>query len=472
MKTSALLLLAALSVVPLAAEDAPPPAQEPAAAPEQSAAPEQTQEEKMKTALAAALEQIAAEQSDDFYPAVCAVLDAGGTEADYARLLREAAKEGAPAAQLRVAHENLEKLVVRGGDAVMADEAVRAAKLLAEAAKKGYVPALMEQSRMAGAGIGRQPSEKEAMRLLVEACKAGSVRARAAYLLVSGRLNEGDWEAPEVASELEKKNFYLEEIIATLYGADERALSWYEKAAEHGSARAAYVLSQGFEESIPEPRAAAYLKQAAESHLPEALAAIAVLELNGDGQLLPVDPEKGVRHLQEALLLGYQPVAVTLASRYMNEPDRYSPERIYALYQDAAALGDARAMVAAAYCLATGRGCEADAAKGTEQLRSLALGGMPYASMALADLYFNGVGGEPDVRSAVNALGEAAAAGLPQVYTLMAALTALGTEQTPADPRRAESFLRMAEDNHEQSPREVYQSLLTEKSWHFLPPAR
>lgn len=420
----------------------------------------------------AALAHMAQENSEDLYPVVAAVLDAGGDEADFAAFMRAEAKAGAPAAQHWLAQTELEKLVAKGGDAVMADEAVSAVKALESAAKAGYVPALLVQSHMAGSGIGRRPSEKEGLRLLTEACKAGSVRARAAYLLVSGRLNAADWSVPEVASELEKNNFYLEEIIASLYGADEQARTWYEKAAEHGSGRAAYVLSQTFEDAIPEDKAAAYLKLAAERHLPEALAAVGMLEINGDGQLFPVNPTQGKRHLQESLLLGYQPAAVTLASLYLNEPDRHSAESILALYKNAAELGDARAMVAYAYCIATGRGCEADAAKGREMLKTLAFNGMPYASMALADVYFNGVGADPDVRAAVNALGEAAAAGVPQCYTLMAALTAMGTSVTKGDERRAESFLRMAEENHEQTPRELYQSLLAEKEWHFLAPQK
>lgn len=418
-----------------------------------------------------ALAQIAKDNSEDLYPAVAAVLEAGGRVEDFEPFMRAAAKEGAPAAQLWVAQTELEKLVAKGGDAVAADEAVRACKALEAAAKAGYVPALLVQSHMAGAGIGRRPSEKEGLRLLTEACKGGSVRARAAYLLVSGRLNAGDWTLPEVASELEKNNYFLEEIIASLYGAEDEARTWYEKAAEHGSARAAYVLSQTYEDSIPEDKAAAYLKLAAERHLPEALAAVGMLEINGDGVLFPVNREQGMRKLQAALLLGYQPAAVTLASLYMAEPDTYSAESILALYKNAAEQGDARAMVAYAYCIATGRGCEADAAKGREKLKTLAFNGMPYASMALADLYFNGVGEAPDVRAAVNALGEAASAGVPQCYTLMAALTALGTETTKGDERRAESFLRMAEENHEPSPRELYQTLLADKGWHFLPPA-
>lgn len=445
-----------------------------ASLPAGSAAPEGVSAVAEKeTALAAALEKVAAENGEDLYPVVAAVLDAGGTEADFAELMRAAAKKGAPVAQLWYAHQNLEKLVARGGDAVEADEAVRAAKMLSEASKKGYVPAYMEQSRMAGAGIGRQPSEKEAMRLLTEAVKAGSVRARAAYLLVSGRLNAGDWSLPEVASELEKGNFYLEEIIASLYGADEQsAYEWYVKAAEHGSPRAAYVLSQTFENMVNEERAAAYLKQAAAAHMPEALAAVAMLELNGDGLIVPVNPEQGTRHLQESLLLGYQPAAVTLASLYMADPARYSAERIYGIFRDAAELGDARAMVAQAYCMATGRGCEPDAEKGRARLKTLATNGMPYACMALADLWYNGIGAEPDVREAVNALGEAAAAGVPGCYTLMAAMTAIGTEKTPADARRAESFLKMAEENGEVGAREAFLSLTEKKEWHFLPPAQ
>lgn len=419
-----------------------------------------------------ALAQIARDNSEDLYPAAAAVLDAGGTEADFETLMRAEAKAGAPAALLWLAHAELEKLVTKGSDAVASDEAVAATKALAAAVKAGYIPALLEQSHLAGAGIGRRPSEKEGLRLLAEACKAGSVRARAAYLLVSGRLDAGDWTVPEVASELEKKNFYLEELIAGLYGAEPQAREWYEKAAEHGSARAAYVLSQTFEEDIPEDRAAEYLKLAADRHLPEALAAVGMLEVSGDGKLFPVNREQGIRRLREALMLGYLPVAVTLASQYMTEPETYGPDVVLTLYRNAAEHGDARAMVAHAYCLATGRGCEPDAAKGREMLRTLALNGMPYAFMALADLDFNGVGQGADVRAAVNALGEAASAGVPQCYTLMAALTAIGTETTKGDERRAESYLRMAEENKEQAPRELYRTLLEEKEWHFLPPLK
>ena len=51
-------------------------------------------------ALRAALQMMAEQGTDDYYPAVQAVLDAGGTEQDYLRLMAEAAAAGAPAAQL------------------------------------------------------------------------------------------------------------------------------------------------------------------------------------------------------------------------------------------------------------------------------------------------------------------------------------------------------------------------------------
>ncbi|MGN0828907.1 MAG: tetratricopeptide repeat protein [Akkermansia sp.] len=453
-----LLMVVLLCALPLSAEEAgaaPLPA-----APVPDAA----------AALRAALQMMAEQGADDYYPAVQAVLDAGGTEQDYLRLMTEAAAAGAPAAQLWRAQQ-LADYAMSG---TAAGEAVQEARqLLAAAADAGYAPAMLELAAYTASGLGGRANEREAMRLLTEACKAGSVRARAAYLLMSGRLSKENLTAPEVVSELRNNNVYLEEILAALSESEqpEVARSWWEKADAHGSAKAPYFLAQSGDGAFGEPRAQELLRRAAERHWPEALAVLGAWESSGQGETNPPDGARGMRHLQEAVMLGYQEAAVTLAALFLREPQSYPAERVTALYAEAAARGFDRAMVAHAYCLAVGRGCPPEPERGMARLRKLAEQGVLYAHVALADLYFNGRGTEPDLRRAVDALGEAAAGGLPQAYTLMAVLTRLGNASTPPDPERARLYLRMAAEQGEPADEALVEELVAAGAWHFLPPA-
>ncbi|MGN0864777.1 MAG: tetratricopeptide repeat protein [Akkermansia sp.] len=454
-----LLMAALLCALPLSAEEAgaaPLPA-----APVPDAA----------AALRAALQTMAEQGADDYYPAVQAVLDAGGTEQDYLRLMAEAAAAGAPAAQVWRARQ-LSDYAMTG--AVPSEAVQEARQLLATAAAAGYAPAMLELAAYTASGLGGRANEREAMRLLAEACKAGSVRARAAYLLMSGRLSKENLAAPEVVSELRNNNVYLEEILAALSESEqpETARSWWEKADAHGSAKAPYYLAQSADAALGEPQAEAMIRRSAERHWPEALAVLGAWESSGRGAAEPPDVPRGTRHLQEAVMLGYQEAAVSLAALFLREPQTYPAERVTALYAEAAARGFDRAMVAHAYCLAAGRGCPAEPERGTARLRELAEQGILYAHVALADLYFNGRGTEPDLRRAVDALGEAAALGLPQAYTLMAVLTQLGNASTPPDPERARLYLRMAAEQGDAAESEaLFAELVAAGAWHFLPPA-
>jgi len=73
---------------------------------------------------------------------------------------------------------------------------------------------------------------------------------------------------------------------------------------------------------------------------------------------------------------------------------------------------------------------------------------------------------------AVNYLGEADAAGVPNAYVLMAALTQLGNAAAAPDSRRAELYLKMAAERGEQNPRQLFDAMIQQKEWHFLPPVR
>ncbi len=416
-------------------------------------------------ALESAFAGILESQSEDLYPLALAVLDSGGMEADFFNLMNQAAEAGNPVAQKWSAQMLMQSVPLTQAELGTASNAVKARALMKSAADAGYVPAQVEMARYVGSGVGAPADESEGLRYLMMACKTGSARARAAYLLLTGRLDAGKFDAPEILSELNKNNFYLEEVIASLCGDSPEALEWLEKASAHGSPTAAFLSGQ-MKVQTDEAASLKLLKLAADRHLPEALASQGMMSLS-NGQ-----DEEGIRHLQLAFMLGYAPAAATLAAQYNNRPETYGAERVYALYKLGAQLHDPRAQVACAYCLATGRGCIPAAEQGAEQLMRLADAGNPYAHVALADLYFNGIGVPVDMMKAINALGEADAAGVPNAYVLMAVLTHLGNAAAAPDARRAELYLRMAVERGAVGAQQVFDSLVKEKSWHFLPPVR
>ncbi|MBQ3142997.1 MAG: sel1 repeat family protein [Akkermansia sp.] len=425
----------------------------------------QNMEQSTESAFSAALTQVLQSQSEDLYSVAVAVLQSGGTEADFFRLMNQACDAANPVAQKWKAQLLLQSVAAAQADLLTSPDAMRARELMKAAAEAGYVPAQVEMARYAGIGVGAAASESEGLRYLMQACRSGSSRARAAYLLLSGRLNTGKFDAPEIASELGKNNYHLEEVIASLYGDSAEALEWLEKASAHGSPSAAFMLGQSKLQS-DEAAALALLKLSAERHLPEALATHGVIQMSQQ------QGKEGLQNLQLAFMLGYTPAASTLAAQFILQAETYSPERVFELYRLGDALQDARSSVAYAYCLVTGRGCSAAQEKGVEMLRQLADDGSPYANVALADLYFNGCGVESNMMKAVNYLGEADAAGVPNAYVLMAVLTQLGNAAAAPDSRRAELYLKMAAERGEQNPQQLFDAMIQQKEWHFLPSVR
>lgn len=423
--------------------------------------------------LMQALQGMQQSGSDDMYAAVKAVLDAGGDETQFPNLMQEAAAAGSAAAQLWLATHILRKNPPQPDAISTAPEAVQARKLVQQAADAGYVPAMVEMARFAGGGVGASVDEKLGMRYLMQACKAGSSSARASYLMVSGRIKPDNMNAPEIVSELKRKNYQLEEIIATMHGNTPDGLQWLKTAAEHGSGRAALLLAQSAEAfGLKDEEARQYMMQAADDHVPEALAIMGALQLTGSPEHgVEADAVAAQRRLQEAVALGYAPAAVTLAMHYLERPDVYSPERIFRLCQMAAAYKDARAEVAYGYCLVAGRGCEQNTSQGMALLQKQADAGNPYAHLALADIYYNGVGVAPDLHQAIDCLGEASAYGVPHAYVVMAAMSALGNAATQPDERRARLYLQMAEEKGEPNAQAVYDAILAAKKWHFMAPA-
>ena len=421
-------------------------------------------------ACRAALDAVQKAQSDNLGPVVTAVLDAtGGDELAYFRLMREAADAGHPVALTWTAGQMLRQLNAQGASPVTDPAAQKLRAAMEQAAASGYIPAVVEMAHLCGSGVGAEADEKEGMKHLM--------KARAAYLLLSGRLEKEGATGAAVASELKKNNFYVEEFLSALTAQADEAKSkeWLTLAASHGSPVAACTLGLYYLQEGKLSLGCDFLKLAVERDHPEALAQMASLMLP-DAQVpaelrefIKADTEGAIRLFQRAVLLGYTPALLPLAGELHHQPGKYAPERVFELYRMSADAGDPRGGVAFGYCLAVGRGCQPDAARGVKILHQLVDAGVPYANMALADLYFNGTGVEVDMTKALSALTSAASAGVPQCYTLMAVIAHLGNDSRKADPARAKVYLRMAEERGESNARTSFDTLVQQGSWRFIP---
>lgn len=431
-----------------------------------------------KSVCMAALDSVQKAQSEDMTPVITAVLDAtGGDEQAYLRLMREASDAGHPVALLWSARQILNQIRTQNLNPETSPESQNMRAAVEQAASKGYAPAMVELAHICGNGIGAPADEKAAMNHLMQACRLNSARARAGYLLLSGRLEKDALSSAAVNAELKKNNFYVEEFMAALQGSQDEAQSreWLTKAAEHGSAGAACTLAFYYFNQKQDSLGYEYLQKAVSLNHPEAMAQLASWYLpdamipEGIKSNITPDVGKAIRYFQVAALLGYTPALIPLAGEYHKQPEKYSPSRVFELYRMAADAGDPRGGVAYGYCLVCGRGCTAEPERGVQMLTRLVDAGVPFANMALADLYFNGTGVPADMGKAIRSLSAAASAGVPQSYTLMAVIAQLGNASKPSEPNRARMYLRMAKERGEVAPQETFDNMVKQGSWKFIP---
>ncbi len=446
----------------------------------QEPGPAQEQAAPLATRLRAVLDAMEAAQSDDFFAAAKLVLEETGDPAAFYPLMEEASRAGSAAATVWLLPLESNALAVRNlmFSSLMPDERdARAAEMRARiqaAAAKKYRPAYVLAANVMGKVFGGEPDEAAAMRYLVEGSKAGCSRARAAYLAASGRLQKGEKD-PAVAAELGRNNFHLEEMVGLAAGDTEEGVRWLRRAAEHGSAVAPYLLTQSRTAALPEKEAMEMLQLAAERHNADAMSFLGNLKLRArelsasTGLALEEDREDGLRLLNLAAALGQPEAAQSLASAMAQGMfGALEAARVCSLFRMAAEQGDPQGMAGYGYCLMAGRGCAVDAVRGEKLLsRSLEMGGL-WGHQALASVYYNGLGVKPDLRRAVNALGEDAAQGSVHAYAIMAAITALGNEGSAPDAFRARIYLDMAEEEDPEA-QAVYDAIIAAKGWRFLP---
>ncbi len=430
--------------------------------------------------LRALLDEMEASQSQDFYEAARLVLAENGDPAAFYSLMEEASRAGSAAATVWLAPVELNRLAVcerlvpaHQPEALKARAAEMRARVRA-AADKGYHPAYIYAANMMGKGLGGPVDEAAAQRYLVAGSKAGCAEARAGYLLFSGRLQKSGIKDPAVAAELSRNNYYLEELIARGCGDTAEGVKWLRLACEHGSALAPYLLTQSSAAALAEKESMEMLQLAADRHQPDAMDFLGNLKLRArelsarSGIALEEDVAGGVELLRLAATLGQpeaaQSLATAMAQGVLGTP---SVQQVCSLYRMAAEQGDALGMAGYGYCLMAGRGCAADAETGLALLQRAIEAGAQWGNQALASVYFNGDGVKPDLRRAVNALGEDAALGSVHAYAIMAALTALGNEGAAPDSFRARVYLEMARDEDPEA-QAVYDAIIAQKGWRFL----
>ena len=430
--------------------------------------------------LLKALQSIEEKDSEDFYPAALSVLEATGDETAFYPMMLNAATKGNAAAQTWIAMFNLP---ITASDSTEYNALV---KQVDKAAAKNYAPALILASQLRG-----QTDADAAMSLLMKACLTGSSKAKALYLLQSGRIAAGDFTLPEIQSEIKKQNHYLEELlgsVSAMAGKEEEALQWMLKAEAHGSATAPYML---LSVNVPGETQEDYLKHlylAVERHHLTAMYTYGALLCRADEhpaakQLgIKKDLQQGRKLLQMAAMLGSAESAADLAMFYVQGLFNDVPaERIYRLFEYAHRCGVAEGGAGVGYCKILGAGCEQDVQKGLEMMLSARDAGALWVNQALASIYFNGSGGiAPDMQKAVDYLTADVVNGGTYSYAVMAAITALGNAQKGPNASTAKVYLDLAKepnpmhDVETQNQRAekmqmVYDAIVSSGSWCFAP---
>lgn len=432
------------------------------------------QSKQTEAALQQVLDAMVKTNDEDFYEAARVVWEGTADETAFLPMMQAAAKRGNAAA---IMWEAMYELTLIGNDDAAYKKVLKQIEL---AAKKKYAPAMVALSQ-----LSPKESSDEAKKWLMEACKSGNSKARALYLLQSGRLNPDKLSAPEVASELKKGNHYLEELVASAQSTEADAVKWMLLAESHGSPTAPYLLSQA---ATKADEALKHLLTAVERHNVMALYLYGVLLHRAD--TLDVALEMGLKkdnatarkHLAIAAMLLSPDAAATLGRAYANGDMPAVPaERICRLFEYAHRCGVNEGSAGLGYCMVMGAGCPRNEEKGMELMLKARDSGALWVNQALASIYFNGAGSiKPNMRKALDALAADAAAGSVYAYAMMAGLSALGNADAKPDTTAAQVYMKFAltpnprvdiETNKrvaEQS-KKTYDAILTSKTWVFFP---
>lgn len=420
------------------------------------------------TVFKKALAEQAEKNLYDFCPAMETVLKATNDPFALTVWMKQAAEEGAPAAQQFVADQRLTNVRM---DELQSAEVKSAYALARKAADAGYDPAKVNVYMCLRNGVGVKKDEKAADMYILEACKSKGFIPRFKWLQLSGRLTSfEDRDRAEVKAEIERGNDHVVYFISTLAPTAADKHEWLMKAAKLANPEALYTLSAMA--SQKDPKASFdLLKEAIKVHSAEAMYAlgVALTDADPDSALMKAagisHDDKAGRHLVKLSgMLGSPSAQFWLGHVYhdgvfgVTKDDASS----YRWFEQGAKGGSVLCATAQGVMLLRGLGTEKDVQRGLGYLNMAANAGNPDAVMALAYAVYTGQGTAANARRAAEMLEEAAAMGNPAAYICLAYITAKGGVDLPADIKRAERYVRLAKLDMKDEAQQLFDKLIAE----------
>lgn len=404
----------------------------------------------------------------DFCPAMEAVLKATNDPFAAEAWMQQAAEEGLSAAQQYVADQRLINVRM---DELQSAEVKAAYAMARKAADAGYDPAKVNVYMCLKNGVGVKKDEKGADKYFLEACKSKGFIPRFKWLQMGGRLTSfDDRDRPEVKAEIERGNDHVIYFLSTLAPTAADKHEWLLKAAKLGNAEALYTLS-AMASQHDAKASFELLKEAIKAHSAEAMYAlgVALTDADPDSELMKTagighDDVQGRHLVKLAGMLG-SPSAqfwlghVTYDGAFGVTKDAATAYRWFEKGSLSGSIGCATAQGVMLLC---GNGTAEDVKKGLTLLNVAANAGNPDAVMALAYAVYTGKGTPANARKAAEMLEEAAAMGNPAAYICLAYITAKGGVDLPADPKRAERYVRLAKLDLKDEAQQLYDKLLAE----------
>ena len=295
---------------------------------------------------------------------------ARGLGLDDLQPLEDRAKAGSPEAQTLLA------LAYHAGAMLKKDD-VEAARLLHQAADRGYPAAEESLGIFAEMGIGiDHPSPADALTWYKKAAEKGSIDAATdiALLYANGK---GVPRNPETA------------------------VQWFRRAAEGGDASAQYNLALMYMRGEGVPReykeAIRWLTAAADQNLVPPTLTLAEIYIQPPDAGITVDIKKGMQYYEKAASLGSAPAEVALGTMYTKGlPGKVDYEQAVSWYKKAAEHGDADGEFALGVSYAMGHGVAVDYAEARRWLTAAANQGQLQAQYDLAIIFEQGNGAPPD----------------------------------------------------------------------------
>lgn len=444
------------------AEKKATPAALPALSPEQ--------EEKYKIFLEK-LEEQAKTDSLDYCPALQIVLDATGDEWAVEEWMQRAANDGNAAALSYVAGRILSNVP---GDKLQDPATIAAYKMAKAAADKGFDPAGVDVSICLKHGIGTAKDEAASNKQLMLACKNGSFETRFKWLQLAGRLTKfDDKERPEVKSEIERGNHHIMYYLSAFAPDSPTQVEWLRKAAEKGNAEALFTLSS-LSSRIKPKDSYVLLQEAVKLHSPAAMFVLGTALADPDPNNaftkeagIQKDEKAGIHLVRLASMIGNSQSNMALGHAYHDGSFglEKNPEKAYRHYAAARRARNIAGTAAEGYLLMKGEGVKQDVARGTTLLNIAANAGYGHACVLKAYAEYAGFDGSPDAAKAAEYLNDAAVMKTPEAYVYLAFITAKGGTNLAANPKLAESYVRMASLDMGDKAQQLYDKLMAEGKW-------